>query len=255
MSIQLISQAKTSLSCLLLAVLLLLAPHFGLTPSHAGDAAEFRAHGFSSDEAGRYFAFEEFGSQDGSGFPYSNIYIVDLKEDKWVPGTPVRVLIEDENQTPLAARVSAFQQATSIMQQYDITRAGVMMAASPLNEVSDKSTLSFHQAINPLLSNQPAPYKLQLSNIDVTDLNDCGFANNRVMGFALSMVKPDGSHVDIHDEGSAPKSRGCPERYHLVAVFAPDRYRVKSYAVALVGVFSRGFEGPDLRYIAVPFSF
>lgn len=252
---QLIHQVKTSLTCLLLTGVLLLAPQLGLTPSLAGDAAEFRAHGFSSDEAGRYFAFEEFGAQDGSGFPFSNIYIVDLKEDKWVPGTPIRVLIEDENQTPLAARVSAFQQATSIMQQYDITRAGVMMAASPLNEVSDKSTLSFHQAINPLLSGQPAPYKLQLSNIDVMDLNDCGFADNRVMGFALSMTKPDGSHVDIHDEATAPKSRGCPQRYHLVAVFAPDRYRVQSYAVALVGVFSRGFEGPNMRYIAVPFAF
>lgn len=246
---------KKSAYCLFLASAFLIAPFVGPNQSRAGDAAEFRSHGFSTDEAGRYFAFEEFGVQDGSGFPYSNIYVVDLKTDKWVSGTPIRVLIEDDSQPMLNARISAFQKATGVMQHYNIARSGVMMAASPLNEVSDKSTLSFHQAINPLLTNQPAPYKLQLSNIDVMDINNCGFADNRVMGFELSMTKPDGSYVAIHDEGAAPKSRGCPERYHLVAVFAPDRYKVKSYAVALIGVFSRGFEGPDLRYIAVPFSF
>ena len=233
----------------------LIAALFGAVDADAGDAAEFRSHGFSTDAKGRYFAFEEFGVQDGSGFPYSNIYIVDLKEDKWVPGTPVRILIEEDNQPLLRARIKAFQQATNLMQRYNIARSGVMMAASPLNEVSDKSVLRFHQAMNPLLRNQPAPYRLDLSNIDVMDINECGFPDNRVMGFALSLTKPDGTFVDIHDEGAAPKSRGCPMRYHLVAVFAPDRYKIASYAVALVGVFSRAFEGPSLRYIAVPFAF
>ena len=141
------------------------------------------------------------------------------------------------------------------MQKYGISRSGVMMAASPLNENSDKSQLSFHQSINPLLTNQPAPYRLALSNINVRDQNNCGLQNGRVMGFALSLSKPDGTSIQLHDETTAPKSRGCPVRYHLVAVFAPDRHRDLTFAVALVGVFSQGFEGPDLRYIAVPFSF
>ena len=233
---------------LLLLAGLLLSPG-----ARAGDAAEFRAHGFSSDAESRYFAFEEFGVQDGSGFPYSNIYIVDLEKDAWVDESPVRVTIKEENQPELAARVQAFQQATPLMQRYNIAKAGILMAASPLNEVSDKGELAFHLTMNPLLGDQPQPYRLQLSNIDVQDLNNCGFQNGRVMGYALRMTRPDGSQIQLHEEGSAPTSRGCPMRYHLVAVFAPERSAQSSYAVALIGVFSRGFEGPDLRYIALPF--
>ncbi|WP_319533299.1 DUF2259 domain-containing protein [uncultured Cohaesibacter sp.] len=238
---------------LLIAVALMMVMPIRL--AMAGDAAEFRSHGFSNDQGGRYYAFEEFGVQDGSGFPYSNIYIVDLQTDQWVADTPVRVLIEQDNQPLLAARIKAFEEATPLMQHYNIATTGVLMAASPLNEHSPKDELVFNQTIHPMLSGQPDPYRLHLSNIDVQDLNNCGSPDGRVMGFALSMTKPNGTHVDLHDEGSAPKSRGCPERYHLIAVYSPDRHLGSHFGVALVGVFSRGFEGPDLRYIAVPFSF
>ena len=45
-------------------------------PALAGDRAVIDFIGYSADS--RYFAFEEFGIQDGSGFPYSSIYIIDL---------------------------------------------------------------------------------------------------------------------------------------------------------------------------------
>jgi predicted secreted protein len=42
--------------------------------AHAGDYAYRDILGFSSD--GKSFAFEEYGVQDGSGFPYANIFVV-----------------------------------------------------------------------------------------------------------------------------------------------------------------------------------
>lgn len=71
------------------AVTLMLA-----APAMAGDRALIDFIGFSED--GQYFAFEEFGVQDGSGFPYSNIYVLDVSADSWVDGTPVRVQLDDE---------------------------------------------------------------------------------------------------------------------------------------------------------------
>ena len=66
----------------------------------AADAADRAIIGFSAD--GRYFAFEEFGIQDGSGFAYANIFVLDLEDDKWVEGSPVRVQKrEDASQQPL----------------------------------------------------------------------------------------------------------------------------------------------------------
>ena len=221
----------------------------------AGDAAEFRSHGFSTDEAGRYFAFEQFGRQEGSGFAYSHIFIVDLEKDQWVGETPIRILIEDENEPQIAARIKAFEQAAPLMQEYRIANSGVMMAASPLNENSDKSKLTFHQSMHPLLVDQPAPYQLQMRVVDVPVRSDCNQAHEPVAGFVLTLTKPDGSQFVLHEDQSVPTSRGCPIHYHLMAVFAPDRHKKLTYAVALVGVFGQGFEGPDLRYIAVPFRF
>ena len=55
-------------------------------PAVAGDRALADFIGFSED--GRYFAFEEYGVQDGSGFPYSTIYVIDLTDDTGCPARP-----------------------------------------------------------------------------------------------------------------------------------------------------------------------
>ena len=64
-----------------------LPPHWRPLRRLAGDRALIDLIGYSED--GRIFAFEEFGIQDGSGFPYSNIYVVDLPADKWAYGIAV----------------------------------------------------------------------------------------------------------------------------------------------------------------------
>jgi len=58
------------------------------SPALAGDTAEINVLGFSAD--GSIFAFEEYGVQDGSGFPYANRFYIDTASDKFLPGTPVR---------------------------------------------------------------------------------------------------------------------------------------------------------------------
>lgn len=65
------------------------------SPVLAGDIASLQTIGFSAD--GRIFAFEEYGVQDGSGFPYSNIYVIDTRTDRFIAGTPIRQRIEDES--------------------------------------------------------------------------------------------------------------------------------------------------------------
>ena len=64
--------------------------------AYAGTLAELGSTGFSDD--GAYFAFEQYGIQDGSGFAYASFTIVDVKTDSWVPGTPVKVRLDDETQ-------------------------------------------------------------------------------------------------------------------------------------------------------------
>ena len=52
--------------------------------AHAGDVAELEILGFTGD--GGVFAFEEYGVQDGSGFPYANRYYIDTADDTFSQG-------------------------------------------------------------------------------------------------------------------------------------------------------------------------
>ena len=55
-------------------------------PAAANDQALIDFVGYSGDF--RYFAFEEYGTLDGSSSAYSNIHILDLWADKEMPGSP-----------------------------------------------------------------------------------------------------------------------------------------------------------------------
>ena len=71
----------------------------------AGDVASVDILGFSAD--GKVFAFEEYGIQDGSGFPYANRFYINTTTDEFVAGSPVRVRLDDESQTLETARQQA----------------------------------------------------------------------------------------------------------------------------------------------------
>ena len=77
-------------------------------PAKAGDVAQLEILGFSRD--GKVFAFEEYGVQDGSGFPYANRYYIDTATDAFVRGSPVRVRLDDESASLDAARRQAREQ-------------------------------------------------------------------------------------------------------------------------------------------------
>ena len=83
--------------------------------AHARDVAELETLGFTKD--GSVFAFEEYGVQDGSGFPYANRYYIDTNDDSFLKGTPIRIRLDDENATLEAARLNARQKGEAIVKQ------------------------------------------------------------------------------------------------------------------------------------------
>ncbi len=109
----------------------LLAAVFALaSPARAGDDAQPAIIGYSMDL--RYFAFEEFGYEDPSGFPYSNIYVFDLEDNSFVKGTPVRVRLDPQAGPQAAllvrARALARQNAKSWIESLDITWPAQILA-------------------------------------------------------------------------------------------------------------------------------
>jgi predicted secreted protein len=105
--------------------------------AHAGDVAKLDIIGFSPD--GSTFAYEEYGVQDGSGFPYSNRYYVDTATDTFLPKTPVRIRLNDENSSLEDARDEASRQAqgiTALMDEDLRANAGETVASNPVTELS-----------------------------------------------------------------------------------------------------------------------
>lgn len=227
------------------------------TPAMAGDRASLDAIGYSQD--GRYFAFAEYGVQDGSGFPFANVYAVDLKTDSWVAGTPVRVLLQDEAASFLDARYRALDQAKGVLETIALATPAEFAALIGDGAPGvDGHALDFAGPVyGGFGSMTDEHYRLELTNFAVAEPGRCAdYDLSDTMGFVLTL-SGDGPARELHRDGkSLPSSRGCATDYALYAVAYPSGGGLAmSGAVAIISVYTVGFEGPNRRFMAVPIDF
>lgn len=229
------------------------------TSAQAADGAQSRAIGFSAD--GRYFAFEQYGIQDGSGFAYSDIFVLDVIADSWVKGTPIRVLDENETNEVDTARAKALTQAAAVLKETGATGGVDTLAHMPFTELgAERGKVRFARYYASTADTGAydalGSWELSVKNVPVpvpADCTDTDIAMPMGMEVTLKSVKS-GTAKAIAKDTSLPKSRFCAHDYDIEAIFAPSRYDIKNERfVALIGVYSRGFEGSDRRFIAVPF--
>ena len=220
----------------------------GSAAAFAGDFAERRIIGFS--DQGRYFAFEQFGRQDGSGFAYAEITVIDVEADDWAPGAPIRVLLRDETAGIAEARAKAAEQAAAILDKLGIRHPGELLASNPPAELGRDP---FKVGVN---ARYPLPGEGQeltftLEQFPLPAASCAGLSDQPVKGFRLKMKKADAGPLVLHEDTSIPKSRSCPLGYAIgdVIRFVPAGQSAV-YAL-LISVWRIGFEGPDRRFIAV----
>src|SRR5689334_4003423 len=109
----------------------ILAQGAGCLPALAGDVAALEILGFSHD--GGVSAFEEYGVQDGSGFPYANRYYIDTATDELLKGTPVRVRLDDESAALETARKQARDKGEKIVPQAELAaNRGITAGLNPV---------------------------------------------------------------------------------------------------------------------------
>ena len=222
-------------------------------PIYAGDAANVRVLGFSPNR--EYFAFEQFGVQDGSGFPYSEIFILDTNSDAWVAGSPVRVLIKDETKTIDEARDSSAQQAAGLLSRLKISIPPVILVSNPLTEISfNDSVIRFTLRPNMQGNRQYGIYHLILKQTKLEN-SVCGKFGVTPSIIDLSLYGPGElakSGLQLLKDTQLPKSRGCPLDYRVSEVLiSPETDEKTRTLVVLLSVFSLGFEGADRRFIAI----
>lgn len=220
----------------------------------AGDFSTFQSLGFSPD--GKVYAFEEFGIQDGSGFPYSNVYFIDTEKDSYLSGTPIRVRIDSEEADIAKARADSRDKAKALIDQHKVlSNTGVLAAFNPMGEVgADRKRIEYLQhAVEPTPGGSFA-LALEEVPLDLTD-NCRDITPDGGKGFRLKLVKRDGEAADVllHEDKRVPESRRCPLSYQVSGAMTFNPIGADPVHVALVLVRSFGFEGADGRWIAVPF--
>jgi len=232
----------------------------GIVPVSAMDGAAFNAIGYSPDS--RYFAFQQYGIRDGSGFPYWDIFVIDLKADEWVKDTPIHVVLEEENAPIADARAKAAEAALPILKQLDVSTPAEVLAANPATEVvTDRNRITFDRwyiaggSRPDSTGGDVIRHDLAVEAVERPPPKVCYPDDGPYYGFRLTIKdRAMNSSRVIHLDEAIPESRGCPLSYDLAAVVAPAGYPVTDRLVAIVGVYTKGFEGPDHRFIAVPFT-
>lgn len=216
----------------------------------AGDYATLDFIGFSKD--GRYLAFEEYGVQDGSGFPYSSFYFVDVAKNSFAAPS-ISVRLDNEQATENQARAKAKLKAAEVLRKFRIVNGntGQLTVARMLTDLSveppgsgKSQTINFAAIVGSMY--RSGDYELVLNPTEVK-IKTCEYTEQPVYKFDLSVKdKETGKTISLQKDGKLPNSRSCPIDYAMQFV-----YLYEDNIAVFLNTYFIGFEGPDMRYLVV----
>lgn len=221
----------------------------------AGDYARLNVIGFSQD--GKYLAFEEYGTQDGSGYPYSNIYFIETAKNSFA-AQPVRVRIDIETTTEATARLKAKTSAAANLKKFKIVtgNVGELLVArliTDLNAGGNENGSGENQIIK-FTDERMSDYfvdefELALKSSEVKTKPCVDYTDQPIYKFELTLKnlrKDDYKPKILQSDKNLPESRNCPLGYSVQNV-----YTYKNTIAVFLNIFTTGFEGPDMRFMTV----
>jgi predicted secreted protein len=223
--------------------------------SPAGDYANLNVIGFSKD--GKFLAYEEYGSFDGSGFPYSNIYFINVEKNAYA-AAPVSVTIEKETATENAARSKAKIAAAKKLRELKIVSGnkGKLVASHLITDLtydaeSKDGTDKVRFAEILISMYRRGDYELTLKPI-LTKTKDCEAYGYDIFKLELSLKNNEAETTRfLQKDAELPKSRGCVIEYRIQDVYLYEKALDENNIAIFINVFTPGFEGPDMRYMVV----
>ena len=219
----------------------------------AADAAQREIIGFSPD--GAYFAFEQYGRQDGSGFPYSDVFVLETATDSWVRGTPARELIRQDGASVDEARKTARKRIDPFLWRLNIGVEGKTLVSDRAMDARDAARfLPF------TLKDDGDRQGLGTARLRLTEIampkDDCATLTGDTHGYALVLENAAGEPLRIlHEDTEIPGSRGCPIHYGLSDILVFPRPGEGPVLVVLISLYQFGFEGLDRRFLALSTAF
>ncbi|MCE9500016.1 MAG: DUF2259 domain-containing protein, partial [Leptospira sp.] len=196
----------------------------------SSDSSQVEFLGFSAD--GKFAGILEFGTHDGSGFPWAKINFIDVRKNDFA-GKEIKIELDsgDEKNTEEQAKKKALDLLDNAREKAKIPvlagKGAMSIAGSPFH-VSGK-------VYNVSISTK----SVKQSNLNCQDPFEPKL---------LKVVVSEGDQVRLilQDDRKVPGSRGCAFSYTLDKIFIFQK------GIVVFVQFSRpGFEGSDNRYLAV----
>jgi predicted secreted protein len=218
---------------------------------HAGDYAKLNFIGFSKD--GSFLAYEEHGVQDGSGFPYSNIYIVNVANNSFAAG-PFGSRLENELATARQARTRSRLAAAAAMRKFGIVEGNrgtlvvsrlftdLSVSRDPALTESKSKKINFAELVDSMYTEGDYDLLLDLREVKT---KACEYEELPVYQLTLTLKdKKAETTTVLQKDSTLPPSRGCPINYGMQYV-----YLYKNNIAIFLDYYTTGFEGPDMRYL------
>jgi predicted secreted protein len=229
------------------ACLSLLAPAAAV----AGDSATFAPFGYSDDR--RFFAYEELSIGDEATTPYATIGIIDLTTGLHVTGSPWLVRASEEvEQTTSELRLAVFEEAAAALAQAGIEDPGHFLALIGDGVRTDGSSLTFAmpQGADPDALGPDMTLDLAVLSATMADRCSADYGGGAI-GFSLTLTAVAPSR-DLHAQGAAVGAEDCLRRVRLYGVVQPYNGGDVETLVAVVSLYTVGFEGYDRRFTVIP---
>jgi predicted secreted protein len=190
--------------------------------------------------------------QDGSGFAWSDIFVVDPPADKWTSGSPFHAQADeaDPDRSLTEVRAEAMEMAAPELAAHGIDVPAEILALIGDGATESGRTLTFSTpaCCGP---GETAGDRITLALTTHAASSPHGYcAEMDAVGYVLTLTDESGSRELHRDGGTLPRSRGCTLDYRLYAVVRP--FGAAGPRVAIVSTYPFGFEGPDRRFLAVP---
>ncbi len=217
--------------------------------ARAAFAAERDIIGFNS--TGTVFVFEQFGRQDGSGFPFSELFYIGTATNSYA-FLPVRRRIDNEMKSVKAARNKTRRAANRLgIGPGGFSSPGRLVASDAITEdPSPHDTMTFARFYLP--SGDAPKYQVELTETisPAAHCADLTQGEEKILKLTLKNLSTQETEI-LQEDGAIPTSRGCPTDYSISDVVLFDRANGETVIVVLVNVIRFGFEGPDRFFIAV----
>lgn len=226
----------------------------------AGDHASFNSLGFS--ESGDFYAFSQTGICDGSGFPYAQVFVIDVKKNEIVASGSFDAEPpegEDDNTQSVEHCLTEASKAANLGKfaiSADKFPGKKLLERLPTDHSTCSDIVFSTEAIaEGGASGYATRYTLKIETKDtkanIQDIPE-DFGAAKLLKLAVSWTEDEKKQdLVILDEKELSQQRPYPLNYSISQIIAG-----KESIIVVVSYTTPGFEGPDVRYMAFtsPFS-